>query len=131
MVWLCMQSFHTFSRVDYLTAKILVVTEEMLNSDAESLRVTVSVNELCPSDKDHLVLVTFGTRPLAGGGGDDCVGQVNANVVIVVSSGDSTTFSVAADTVSLGDGEEYCYTVIVDGEIGEYTINSCMYLIML
>ena len=27
---------------------------------------------------------------------------------------------MAADTVSLGDGEEYCYTIIVDGEIGEY-----------
>ena len=78
-------SCYTLSRLDYLTAKLLIVTEEILSSDAESLRVTVSVNELCPSDKDYLVLVTFGTRPLAGGG-DDCVGQVNTNVVIIVSS---------------------------------------------
>ena len=84
---IAMHSCYTLSRLNYLTAKILVVTEEILSSDAEPLRVTVSVNELCQSDRDdYLVIVTFGTWPLAGGGGDDCVGQVNGTVVIIILS---------------------------------------------
>ena len=99
--------------VPLLTARILLVTEEILNSDAESLSVTVTVNELCPSDRDYLVLVTFGTRPLASNG-SDCKGQVNTTVM-TVTSGDSTIFCVAADTVILGDDEEYCYRTNTDG----------------
>ena len=104
-----------------LIANIVDVTERMLGDNDDPLSVTVTVNELCPSDKDYLVLVTFGTR-LTGSDGN-CEGQIDRNATI--SSGNSTTFSVPADTVSREDDEEYCYTVIVDGEIGEYTINSC------
>ena len=89
----------------------------MLSSDAELLSVTVSVNELCPSDSGYLLLVTFGAQPLTGSDTSDCEGQVNTNTFI--SSGNNAILSVPTDAVSLGENEEYCYTVRVGGETGE------------
>ena len=87
----------------------------MLSEDDDILSVTLSVNELCPSDTP--VLVTFGTQ-LVGGG--DCVGQMNATVM-TISPGDSpVTFSVDANTVTLEDNEVYCYIASINGTIGEY-----------
>ena len=89
----------------------------MLSSDAENLSVTVSANELCFSDTFYIMLVTFGSQPLTSSG-RDCEGQVNTNIE-TVSSGDSATFSVPADTVTRRENEEYCYTLRVGDEIGE------------
>ena len=91
------------------------VIEEMLGSGAQLLSVTVSVNELCALDAEYPVLVSFGTRSLTGNG-SDCEGQVNTTV-LTMSPGDSVTFSVAADTVSLEENEEYCY-IIYNAETG-------------
>ena len=77
--------------------------------------MTLTVNELCPSDTQYPVLVMFGLRPLTESDDDgDCEGQVDSDIEII-SSGVSATLSVPADAVSLRGDEEYCYTVrIID-----------------
>ena len=95
----------------FFTASILFITDVMLDADDDPLSVTVSVNELCPSDRDYGVLVTFGTRPGAGSD-SDCRGQVDVNTTI--SSGDSATLSVSADTVDRESNEVYCFVARVN-----------------
>ena len=87
----------------------------MLSGGVLSLSVTLSVNELCPSDTSYPVLVTFGTQPVDGG---DCVGQMNATMS-TISSGDSpVTFSVDANSICLGYNEVYCY--VINDDTGKY-----------
>ena len=83
----------------------------MVDADDDPLSVTVSVNELCPSDRDYPVLVIFGTRPQTGSD-SDCQGQVNASTTI--SSGDNAILSVPADTVDRESNEVYCFIVRVN-----------------
>ena len=98
----------------YITARI-VTMEDYSESDDE-LSVTVTINELCLNDTNYLVLVTFGTRPSEN---DDCMDQ-EESVPKNISSGDSETFAVSIDSVTLEDGYMYCYTIIVNGVHGEY-----------
>ena len=97
-----------------LTARI-VTMEDYSQSDDE-LSVTVTINELCLNDTNYLVLVIFGTRPSVN---DDCMDQ-EESVPKNISSGDSETFAVSIDSVTLEDGYMYCYTIIVNGVHGEY-----------
>ena len=95
----------------------------MLSGGVLSLSVTLSVNELCPSDTSYPVLVTFGTQPVDGG---DCVGQMNATMS-TISSGDSpVTFSVAGNSICLGCNEVYCY--VINDDTGKYIEEyTCVY----
>ena len=105
------------------TARILIPSDEMLSGGVLSLSVTLSVNELCPSDTSYPVLVTFGTQPVDGG---DCVGQMNATMS-TISSGDSpVTFSVAGNSICLGYNEVYCY--VINDDTGKYIEEyTCVY----
>ena len=107
----------------FYTARILIPSDEMLSGGVLSLSVTLSVNELCPSDTSYPVLVTFGTQPVDGG---DCVGQMNATMS-TISSGDSpVTFSVAGNSVCLGYNEVYCY--VINDDTGKYIEEyTCVY----
>ena len=107
----------------YYTARILIPSDEMLSGGVLSLSVTLSVNELCPSDTSYPVLVTFGTQPVDGG---DCVGQMNATMS-TISSGDSpVTFSVAGNSICLGYNEVYCY--VINDDTGKYIEEyTCVY----
>ena len=53
-----------------------------------------------------------------------CEGRENATLMLI-SSGESATFSVgkdtATDTATLRDNEEYCYIVSINGEACELT----------
>ena len=80
-----------------------------------NLSVNVTVNSDCPEEES--VTVTFGTRPV---GDDGCNGQ--RNVTKDLSPGKTATFSVNTESVSLGDGEEYCYIVHIDGVVGESSL---------
>ena len=115
-----------FNHIQYCsiyTARILIPSDEMLSGGVLSLSVTLSVNELCPSDTSYHVLVTFGTQPVDGG---DCVGQMNATMS-TISSGDSpVTFSVAGNSICLGCNEVYCY--VINDDTGKYTEDyTCVY----
>ena len=107
----------------FYTARILIPSDEMLSGGVLSLSVTLSVNELCPSDTSYPVLVTFGTKPVDGG---DCVGQMNATMS-TISSGDSpVTFSVAGNSICLGYNEVYCY--VINDDTGKYIEEyTCVY----
>ena len=107
----------------FYTARILIPSDEMLSGGVLSLSVTLSVNELCPSDTSYAVLVTFGTQPVDGG---DCVGQMNATMS-TISSGDSpVTFSVAGNSICLGYNEVYCY--VINDDTGKYIEEyTCVY----
>ena len=83
---------------------------------SDSLSVTVMVNPLC-TETEYPVLVTFGARVI---GSDMCEEQQNATLMLL-SSGQSATFSVCKDTVTLRDNEEYCYIVSINGKPGEHT----------
>ena len=98
----------------YITARI--VTMEDYSESNDELSVTVTINELCLNDTNYLVLVIFGTRPSVN---DDCMDQ-EESVPKNISSGDSETFAVSIDSVTLEDGYMYCYTIIVNGVRGEY-----------
>ena len=52
---------------------------------------------------------------------DDCIDQ-EESVPKNISSGDSETFAVSIDSVTLEDGYMYCYTIVVNGARvrGEY-----------
>ena len=92
----------------------MIVDDDSLRSD-ELLSATVRVNELCPDDNVYPVMVTFGTRPVMGRD-EDCEGQENTtSTAINIPSGDSHTFSVSTDTITLRDDEEYCYTISLPG----------------
>ena len=115
-----------FNHIQYCsiyTARILIPSDEMLSGGVLSLSVTLSVNELCPSDTSYPVLVTFGTQPVDGG---DCVGQMNATMS-TISSGDSpATFSVAGNSICLGYDEVYCY--VINDDTGKYIEEyTCVY----
>ena len=115
-----------FNHIQYCsiyTARILIPSDEMLSGGVLSLSVTLSVNELCPSDTSYPVLVTFGTQPVDGG---DCVGQMNATMS-TISSGDSpVTFSVAGNSICLGYNEVYCY--VINDDTGKYIEDyTCVY----
>ena len=115
-----------FNHIQYCsiyTARILISSDEMLSGGVLSLSVTLSVNELCPSDTSYPVLVTFGTQPVDGG---DCVGQMNATMS-TISSGDSpVTFSVAGNSICLGCNEVYCY--VINDDTGKYIEEyTCVY----
>ena len=114
-----------FNHIQYCcsTARILIPSDEMLSGGVLSLSVTLSVNELCPSDTSYPVLVTFGTQPVGGG---DCVGQMNATMS-TISSGDSpVTFSVAGNSICLGYNEVYCY--VINDDTGKYIEEyTCVY----
>ena len=115
-----------FNHIQYCsiyTARILIPSDEMLSGGVLSLSVTLSVNELCPSDTSYPVLVTFGTQPVDGG---DCVGQMNATMS-TISSGDSpVTFSVAGNSICLGYNEVYCY--VINDDTGKYIEEyTCVY----
>ena len=115
-----------FNHIQYCsiyTARILIPSDEMLSGGVLSLSVTLSVNELCPSDTSYPVLVTFGTQPVDGG---DCVGQMNATIS-TISSGDSpVTFSVAGNSICLGYNEVYCY--VINDDTGKYIEEyTCVY----
>ena len=90
--------------------------EDYSESDDE-LSVTVTINELCLNDTNYLVLVIFGTRPSVN---DDCMDK-EESVPKNISSGDSETFAVSIDSVTLEDGYMYCYTIIVTVP-GEYIL---------
>ena len=91
-----------------------------LESCGDSLSVTVMVIPLCV-ETEYPVLVTFGARVI---GSDMCEGRENATLMLI-SSGESATFSVgkdtATDTATLRDNEEYCYIVSINGKAGELT----------
>ena len=90
----------------------------MVDPDDDPLSVTVTVNELCPPDREYDVLVTFGAQRQTGSD-SDCQGQKNASTTIL--SDGSATLSVPADTVDRESNEVYCFVVRFDGTIGEYT----------
>ena len=115
---------HVASMSTALAAMILSITEVMLDPDDDPLSVTVTINELCLSDRGYLVLVSFGTRPANSNGDCEVQGEVNATI----SSGCNVTFSIPTDTISLGTNEEYCYLVTVNDTIGEYIhlCNKCL-----
>ena len=100
----------------YITARI--VTMEDYSESNDELSVTVTINELCLNDTNYLVLVIFGTRASVN---DDCMDQ-EESVPKNISSGDSETFAVSIDSVTLEDGYIYCYTIIVNGVRGEYIL---------
>ena len=105
------------------TARILIATNEMLNNDDDELSVTMSVNEQCPSDAGYDVLVEFGTQSVDGG---VCIGQMNASIMTITPGGPSVTFTVDANTVTLGDDEVYCYMTSINGTVGEYSRSSLL-----
>ena len=93
--------------------EVLVVAEQislMLNTQL-LLIVTVRRNRLCP-DTESPVLVTFGTRAVAGGG--ECEAQQRATEM-VISSGDSATFYVDAAFISFRFDEAICFIVRLNG----------------
>ena len=71
----------------------------------DELSVTVTINELCLNDTNYLVLVIFGTRASVN---DDCM-EKEESVLKNISSGDSETFAVSIDSVTLEDG----YIIII------------------
>ena len=85
----------------------------------KNLSVNVTVNGDCPN-RAYKVLVLFGTRRV---GTDGCNGH--KDIERELSPGQSAIFSVDTETVSLGDGEEYCYIVHIDGVVGESTLPQC------
>ena len=87
-----------------------------LESCGNSLSVPVMVNPLC-TETEYPVLVTFGARVT---GSDMCERRENATLMLL-SSGQSATFSVDRNTATLRDNEEYCYIVSINGEAGELT----------
>ena len=87
-----------------------------VDSCGDSLSVTVMVNPLC-TETEYPVLVTFGAQVISS---DTCEGQENATLMLL-SPGESATFSVDRDTVTLRDNEEYCYIISINGEAGELT----------
>ena len=87
-----------------------------VDSCGDSLSVTVTVNPRC-IETEYPALVTFGARVI---GSDMCEGRENATLMLI-SSGESATFSVCKDTVTLRDSEEYCYIVSINGKPGEHT----------
>ena len=101
--------------IAFPTARIIVEIEEGRLEDGTRLTVTVSVNSRCPMKCP--VTVLFGTKPRSGSG--DC-SNIQGNVTKgPLSPGDSATFSVEAASVTLGDGEKYCYLVSLCGNISE------------
>ena len=91
----------------------------MLSGGVQLLSVTLSVNELCPSDTSYDVLVTFGTQSVDGG---VCIGQMNATMATVSSGDPPVTFSVPGNSFCLGHNEVYCYLI---NDTGKY-INIAM-----
>ena len=80
--------------------------EEVLGLD--TLRVTLTINGDCPKAK-YLVVVTFGARPV-GRADDRCTSQKNVTKD-PLSPGETASFSLEAESVSLRAEEEYCYFV--------------------
>ena len=93
-----------------------VLADGNLDSGGDSLSVPVMVNPLC-TVAEYPVLVTFGAEENDNG---ICQGQRNATLMSL-ASGESATFSVDRDVVTLRDNEEYCYIVSISGETGELT----------
>lgn len=87
-----------------------------------NLSVNVTVNSDCP--EEEFVTVTFGTIPMTT---DGCNGQIN--VTKNLFPGNTTTFSVATDSISQGDGEVYCYIVHIDRMIGKSTLPHFNYIL--
>ena len=102
--------------------RIVIVENDDLRSDG-TLSVTVRVNELCGDDSDYPVMVTFGSRPVMGRD-EDCEGQ-EVTSTVQLSSGESHSFSVSVETVTLRDDEEYCYTISVPGMLRDCHHISC------
>ena len=94
---------------------VLVVSEQisfMLNTQFLFI-VTVRRNRLCPETKSP-VLVTFGTRAVAGG---EC-GIQHKSSEMTISSGDSASFYGGAVPITLGPDETICFIVSLDGVPG-------------
>jgi hypothetical protein len=89
------------------TSHIVVVKDEMLGTDAQSLSVTVTVNTICVPG--IFLKVAFGTRPVGGG---NCKAQVNAT-----EFGSTPTFTTNANSLTLETDEEYCYLVYLNEEL--------------
>ena len=113
------QSLHEHEHVVIRTVRP-VLDVGNLESCGDSLSVTVMVNPLC-TVAEYPVLVTFGAQVI---GSDMCEGKENATLMLI-SSGESATFSVGKDTATdiatLRDNEEYCYIVSINGEACELT----------
>ena len=98
--------------------RVLVVAEQislMLNTQL-LLIVTVRRNRLCP-ETESPVLVTFGTRAVAGGG--ECEAQQRATEM-VIPSGDFATFYVDAASISFISDEMICFIVSLHGVHGTF-----------
>lgn len=85
----------------YPTARALIV-KDMIEVEAK-LSLDVTVNSDCP--KECPVSVTFGTSS-----GNNCNIQQNATRQNI-SPGETSTFSVDADSVVLQPREYYCYRI--------------------
>ena len=114
--------------VSVLLAARPVLVDEGLDESDEFLSVTLMVNPLCREGK-YPVLVTFGAQENDNG---TCQGQQNATMMSL-ASGESVTFSVDRNTVTLRENEEYCYIIRINGTAGKHIIlpikNSCTVLI--
>jgi hypothetical protein len=94
--------------------KVLVAARHDLMLTTQFLLiVTVRRNILCPETKSP-VLVTFGTRAVAGG---ECEIQQKATEM-TISSGDSASFYGDTASISLGPDETICFIVSLDGVPG-------------
>ena len=112
----CELFFSCFPSPDVCTiVRILVVEEQILRLDTQWLVVVVRLNRLCPQSP---VLVTFGSRAVAGG---QCQGQKNATEMVIIS-GASASFYINTSNISLGTDETYCFLVSIDGVVGEFLV---------
>ena len=108
-------------------ARPVIVEKDLMLTAKLLLIVTVRKNRLCPETKSP-VLVTFGTRAVAGG---ECEIQQKATEM-TISSGDSASFYVDAVSICLGPDETICLIVSLDGVPGTLHGNDkCAFEILL
>ena len=103
------------------TARPVILEKDLMLTTQLLLIVTVRKNALCPETKSP-VLVTFGTRAVAGG---ECEIQQKATEM-TIPSGNSASFYVDAVSISLGPDETICFIVSLDGVPGTLHNEVCI-----
>ena len=88
--------------------------ENILLNDDKPLSVTVTLNRRCEM-REYSVTVMFGARLK---GSNSCNTQQNVHKG-PLRPGNTSVFSVPANSVMLESNEEYCYNVSLDGMTGK------------